>query len=82
MKSKAARPTLNDIISMRDQALEDVRTSGKRLKALTGSLFEPPKQQGHFDGILNNFDRFMAIYDGIMLGTKIVSRIRHIIRKR
>ncbi len=63
--------TLNDILVKRDEALADVRKSGKRIKTLTGNLFEPPKATGRFGGLINNFDRVVAVYDGVMLGMKI-----------
>lgn len=73
--------TLNDILVKRDEALADVRKSGKRIKTLTGNLFEPPKATGRF-GLINNFDRVVAVYDGVMLGMKIIGRVRKLVRRR
>lgn len=74
--------TLNDILVKRDEALADVRKSGKRIKTLTGNLFEPPKAAGRFGGLINNFDRVVAVYDGVMLGMKIIGRVRKLVRRR
>lgn len=74
--------TLNDILVKRDEALADVRKSGKRIKMLTGNLFEPPKATGRFGGLINNFDRVVAVYDGVMLGMKIIGRVRKLVRRR
>ncbi len=74
--------TLNDILVKRDEALADVRKSGKRIKTLTGNLFEPPKVTGRFGGLINNFDRVVAVYDGVMLGMKIIGRVRKLVRRR
>lgn len=74
--------TLNDILVKRDEALADVRKSGKRIKTLTGNLFEPPKTTGRFGGLINNFDRVVAVYDGVMLGMKIIGRVRKLVRRR
>ena len=74
--------TLNDILVKRDEALADVRKSGKRIKTLTGNLFEPPKAPGRFGGLINNFDRVVAVYDGVMLGMKIIGRVRKLVRRR
>lgn len=76
------KPTLNDILVKRDEALADVRKSGKRIKTLTGNLFVPPKATGHFGGLINNFDRVVAVYDGVMLGMKIIGRVRKLVRRR
>ena len=73
---------LNDILVKRDEALADVRKSGKRIKTLTGNLFEPPKATGRFGGLINNFDRVVAVYDGVMLGMKIIGRVRKLVRRR
>ena len=74
--------TLNDILVKRDEALADVRKSGKRIKTLTGNLFEPAKATGRFGGLINNFDRVVAVYDGVMLGMKIIGRVRKLVRRR
>lgn len=74
--------TLNDILVKRDEALADVRKSGKRIKTLTGNLFEPPKATGRFGELINNFDRVVAVYDGVMLGMKIIGRVRKLVRRR
>lgn len=74
--------TLNDILVKRDEALADVRKSGKRIKTLTGNLFEPQKATGRFGGLINNFDRVVAVYDGVMLGMKIIGRVRKLVRRR
>ena len=74
--------TLNDILVKRDEALADVRKSGKRIKTLTGNLFEPPKATGRIGGLINNFDRIVAVYDGVMLGMKIIGRVRKLVRRR
>ena len=74
--------TLNDILVKRDEALADVRKSGKRIKTLMGNLFEPPKATGRFGGLINNFDRVVAVYDGVMLGMKIIGRVRKLVRRR
>ena len=74
--------TLNDILVKRDEALADVRKSGKRIKTLTCNLFEPPKATGRFGGLINNFDRVVAVYDGVMLGMKIIGRVSKLVRRR
>lgn len=82
MSGKKTTVSLDDILAQRDKALADVRKSGRRIRTLTGSLFEPPKAEGRLGGIINNLDRIMAVYDGIMLGTKIIRRVRGFVRRR
>lgn len=74
--------TMADIQARRDKALADVRTSAARIKSLTSSLFEPPKVEGRWGGLLGNFDRAFAIFDGIMLGAKVVGKVRKLVRRR
>ena len=74
--------TLGEILAQRDKALNQVRASGSKVRRLAGSLFQPPKAEGRFGGIVNNFDRVLAVYDGIMLGTKIIQRVRRLVRRR
>ncbi len=82
MSGKRTTVSLDDILAQRDKALADVRKSGRRIRTLTGCLFEPPKAEGRLGGMINNFDRIMAVYDGIMLGTKIIRRVRGFVRRR
>lgn len=82
MSGKKTSVSLDDILAQRDKALADVRKSGRRIRALTGSLFEPPKAEGRLGGMINNIDRIMAVYDGIMLGTKVIRRVRGFVRRR
>lgn len=75
--------TLADIQARRDKALADVRASAADIKRLTGSLFEPPRAaEGRWGGLIGNFDRAFAIFDGIMLGAKVVGRVRKLVRRR
>lgn len=73
---------LADIQARRNKALADVRTSAARIKSLTSSLFEPPKVEGRWGGLMGNFDRAFAIFDGIMLGVKVVGKVRKLVRRR
>lgn len=82
MTNKTPRFTLDGILARRDDVLADVRNSGRRMRMLAQSLFEPPKATGRFGGLMNNFDRVMAVYDGVMLGMKIIGRVRRLVRKR
>lgn len=82
MTNRAPRFTLDGILARRDEALADVRNSGRRMRTLAQSLFEPPKAMGRFGGLMNNFDRVMAVYDGVMLGMKIIGRVRRLVRRR
>ncbi len=82
MTNRTPRFTLDGILARRDDALADVRNSGRRMKTLAQGLFEPPKATGRFGGLVNNFDRVMAVYDGVMLGMKIIGRVRRLVRRR
>lgn len=76
------RYTLEDIISQRDNALKEVRESGKIISHKVRMLFAPPKATGKFDLLANNLDRIIAIYDGVLLGSKIIKRFRKFIIHR
>lgn len=75
--------TLADIQARRDKALADVRASAANIRRLTGLLFEPPRAaEGRWGVLMGNFDRAFAIFDGIMLGAKVVGRVRKLVRRR
>ena len=67
--------TLEDVIEQRNKALEDVRKSGENIKRKM-RLVEPPKANSKLELFAGNIDRIIAIYDGVMLGAKIIRKIR------
>lgn len=74
--------TLRDIQARRDDALRDVRVSGAKIKKLGRGLFEPPAESSRLGNVFSNFDKLVAIYDGVMLGVKVISRVRRAVRRR
>lgn len=82
MKNRNSDITLQEILERRRNALADVRQSAGNIKTLAGKLFEPPSAEGRFGDVMNNVERFMAVYDGILLGTKVIRRVRGLIRRR
>lgn len=74
--------TFDDILVKRNETLENIRKSSSRIKELTSSMFSPPKRSGRFGSVINNVDRILAVYDGVMFGVKIIGRVRKLIRRR
>ena len=82
MTDNVKKYTLSGILARRDEVLADVRGSGRQIKTLAQRLFEPPKATGRFGGLVNNFDRALAVYDGVMLGMKVIRQVRKFIRRK
>ena len=74
--------SLEDLIEQRNQALKDVRESGRKRNRKLQLLFEPPKANGKLDLFANNIDRIIAVYDGVLLGTRIIRKVRRLVIRK
>lgn len=72
---------LNEVLARRQQTLEQIRGKSARIHRLVDEVFSPPKEGSRYEAMLNNVSRAVAIYDGIMVGLKLMRRFRHIFRR-
>lgn len=79
---KVQKYSLEDLIEQRNQALKDVRESGRKINRKLQQLFEPPKTNGKLDLFANNIDRIIAVYDGVLLGTRIIRKVRRLVIRK
>lgn len=70
------KTTINDILAKRDATLAEIRKSSDKIKKQTHALFSPPISHGRMEAVMNNVDRAVAIYDGVMFGVKVMRRLR------
>lgn len=74
--------TLDEIRILKSKALADVRRQKKSLNDTTRKLFAPhAPATSKGDSITRAFHTGMAAFDGIMLGIKIIKKIRKTFRK-
>ena len=74
--------TLDDIRALRRQALLDVRQQKEVLAATTRKLTAPLAPAMHKgNSIMRTFNTGMAIFDGFMLGIKLIRKFRKITRR-
>jgi hypothetical protein len=86
-QNSSPQPTHNDALAdIRKRKAEikcQINESAKLMKEDFNSLFAPaPKPASRFGNILGMVDNGVAIFDGLLLGMKVVRSIRRIFGKR
>ena len=83
MKGHAAPThTLEAILAEREKVLADIRQQKAFMKQKTQALFAPPKATSKMEAMINSFDKAVAIYDGVVVGMRIVGRFKSFFRRR
>lgn len=72
---------LSDIMAQREETLEQIRKKKAEIHQLINDAFTPPTASNRYELFLNNVSRLMAIYDGVMVGMKIMRRFRRAFHK-
>lgn len=71
--------TLELLREEKRQVRKQIKESSDRIRNTYQSIVAPPKQPTtKMESFMNAFDQGMAIYDGVMMGMRIVRAIRSI----
>lgn len=73
--------TLEDISRRKEALRKEIRQQKERMHATARQLFAPVKPAGKADALLHSIQSGIAVFDGILLGMKIVRRIRKAFRR-
>ena len=74
--------TLEDIIRMKTEKLEEIRASKKRIVDNARQIFHPTETLNSANTLMNNFSSGMVIFNGVLTGFKIIKRIRSFFKKK
>ena len=72
---------LDEIFVQKEETLQQIRGKKNDIHKLFEEMFTPPISNNRYETLLNNVNRFVAIYDGMMFGMKIIRRIRKRLHK-
>ena len=75
--------TLEDIAQRKQEILQDIRNQKQAMADTTRRIFAPlaPADSGG-SSLMRSFNTGMAIFDGVMLGMKMIRKVRGLFRKR
>lgn len=73
--------TLEEIAQRKQALLKEIRQQQASMKAIATNLFAPVKPASKTDAIMHSINSGIAVFDGIMLGIKVIGRIRKILRR-
>lgn len=69
--------TLEDITQRKKKLLEEIQTQKKAMTDTVHEIFSPlAPASTKADSIMRSFNTGMAIFDGVMLGIKIMRKVR------
>ena len=74
--------TLEYIAQLKTEKLEEIREQKRAMNRTARRIFaplEPAASKG--DALMRSFNTGMAVFDGVMLGWKILKKVRHFFRK-
>lgn len=80
--SKNKTYTFADIEQERTALQKEMRKHRQAMNEKARTLFTPPPADTKAEKLMNNINRVVAIYDGVMLGLKLVNRFRGFFRKK
>lgn len=67
--------TLDSMLSERKSLGKKLQKSKQKIAADWETLFTPPRAENKVQRWVNNAERIVAMYDGIMLGYRLIHRI-------
>ena len=68
--------TLEDIVRMKAEKLEEIRASKGRIRNAVQDLFRPKRADTDDNVLMSNISSGISIFNGIMTGFRIINRIR------
>lgn len=74
--------TLEDIVRMKAEKLEEIRASKGRIRNAAQDFFRPKRTDTDDNVLMNNVSSGIAIFNGIMTGFRIINRIRKFFQTR
>lgn len=74
--------TLDVIAQLKAEKLKEVQLAKENIVNNVHELFAPVEQRGGVNGIMQQVNTGIAVYDGIRTGIKIMQRIRSYFHKK
>ena len=75
--------TLEDIAQRKQEILQDIRNQKQAMADTTRRIFAPHAPAASSgSSLMRSFNTGMAIFDGVMLGMKMIRKVRGLFRKR
>lgn len=71
------------IRTRKNEIRQEIRQSNAQMRTTMQAMFTAPKAGNKMESIFNVIDQGMAVYDGVMLGMRVMRNVRRIFgRKR
>lgn len=78
----ARKDVLAALRQQRVDANARIRKSANRIRTTAHDLFAPPKSTDKVSRMMTLVDQGIAMYDGVMLGMKVMRSVRHLFGRR
>ena len=70
--------TIDEINALKESLALELQDKEKKIDTMSRMLFAPPSSESKVQHWVNQAERAMAIYDGAVLGFKLLSNFRRI----
>ena len=70
--------TIDEINAMKESLALELQDKEKKISTMSKMLFSPPNSENKVQHWMNQAEKAMAIYDGAVLGFKLLSNFRRI----
>lgn len=75
--------TLEDIAQRKVELLKEIRNQQQVMASTARSIFAPLAPAASAgNALMRSFNTGIAIFDGVMLGIKMIKKVRHLFEKR
>ena len=76
-----AKITLEEITQRKKKLLNEIQAQKRAMTATTREIFSPAPTANKADSLMRSFNTGMAIFDGVVLGIKIMKKMRTYFRR-
>lgn len=76
-----AKITLEEITQRKKKLLNEIQAQKRAMTATTREIFSPLAPANKADSLMRSFNTGMAIFDGVVLGIKIMKKMRTYFRR-
>lgn len=81
METPKQEITLEEISLRKENVLKEIRQQKELMKATASELFAPVRPASKANAIMHSINSGMAVFDGVILGMRVIKRIRKAFQK-
>lgn len=81
METTRQEVSLEEVTQRKEELLNEIRTQKEVIRTRTSDLFAPVRPASRAGNIMHSINSSIAVIDGIIIGMKVIKRIRRTFHK-